>query len=292
FGPLADPADNPGHENGRSEIHAKSEFCSACHTLTHPHSGLVIENTYEEWKKSPYATAGIQCQDCHMRTVAQSIEVARTMKPVKVPGKTTEDGSPRANVYAHLFVGANANGKLVGSSERHTAEAVARLESAATLALKLPEKAAGAADIEVAVTNVGAGHAIPTSITEMRQVWIDLAVTDAGGKEVYRSGAIDAAGRVDPEAVMFHAVLVDKDGKVTYKPWTAVKMVKEKLIGPKETVRERYRVPLPAGSKGPFAVKAVLRYRSAPQEVMDELFGKGKYPIRTIDMASAEGTLR
>jgi hypothetical protein len=292
FGPLDKPADNPGHPNGHSEVHGRSEFCSACHTLTHPHNGLVIENTYEEWKKGPYAAAGIHCQDCHMRTAAQASEVARTMKPLKVPGRVAEDLEPRPNVYAHLFVGANANGKLVQQGERHTADAIARLRSAATLALKLPEKAQRVADIEVAVTNVGAGHAIPTSITELRQVWIDLALTDAGGNEVFRSGAVDKDGRVDPDAVMFHSVLVDKDGKVTYKPWAAVKAIKEKLIGPKETVRERYRVPLPEGSRGPYAVKAVLRYRSAPQEVMDELFGKGKYPIRIVDMASATGTLR
>ena len=39
-------------------------------------------------------------------------------------------------------------------------------------------------EIEVAVTNVGAGHSIPTSITELRQVWIDLSVTDKTGKEI------------------------------------------------------------------------------------------------------------
>jgi hypothetical protein len=61
-------------------------------------------------------------------------------------------------------------------------------------------------------------------------------------------------------------------------------MVKEKLIPPKQTVRERYAFKTPAGA----TVRAVLRYRSAPQDVMDELFGKGKYPIRTVDMASAE----
>ncbi|MFO1530177.1 MAG: multiheme c-type cytochrome [Kiritimatiellia bacterium] len=34
-------------------LHERSEFCSACHTLLHPHNGLVIENTYEEWRKGP-----------------------------------------------------------------------------------------------------------------------------------------------------------------------------------------------------------------------------------------------
>ena len=293
YGPFADASPNPIHPSAASGVHDKAEFCSACHTLVHPHNGLVIENTYEEWRKGPYAAAGIRCQDCHMRTVEQAIEVARTMKPLRVPGKTTVDLEPRPNVYAHLFTGANVNAELTGASAHHAAEAEKRLKSAAVVELGLPEAAAPGTEVslEVRVTNVGAGHAIPTSITELRQVWIDLRVTDAAGGEVFRSGAIDADGRVDPGAVMYHAVLVDEKGEVTYLPWRAARMVKEKLIPPKETVVERFAVPLPEGVRGPLAVRAVLRYRSAPQDVMDELFGKGKYPIRIVDMAEAEGAL-
>jgi hypothetical protein len=293
FGPIQEPAPNPSHESAYSELHRSSLLCSACHTLVHPSNGLVIENTYAEWKEGPYAKAGIQCQDCHMRTVKEALEVARTMRPIRVPGKTTEDGEPRENVYRHLFTGGNSNRKLTGSGELHATEAKARLQGAARLELKLPKsaKAGAAASLGVAVTNVAAGHAIPTSITEMRQVWIDVKMTDATGREIYRSGAVGPDGRVDPEAVMFHAVLVDEKGEVTYKPWRAVKMVKEKLIPPKETVVEGYTLPLPKDAKGPLKVTAVLRYRSAPQEVMDRLFGKGRFDLRIVDMASAEAEL-
>ena len=37
--------------------------------------------------------------------------------------------------------------------------------------------------------------------------------------------------------------------------------------------------------------QALLRYRSAPQEVMDELFGKDRFPIQIVDMASADGNM-
>ena len=293
YGPISDPTSTPAHESAGTDLHAKAEFCSACHTLTHPHNGLVIENTYEEWKKGPYAKAGIQCQDCHMRTVEQALKVAETMKPLAVPGLTAEETKPRPDVKAHLFVGANANQKLLGLSASHAEAAEQRLKTAAKLALRLPAgaKAGSTVELGVAVTNTAAGHAIPTSITELRQVWIDLRVTDAKGKEILRSGAVDDTGRVDPDAVMYHSVLHDKDGKVTFKPWAAVKMVKEKLIGPKETVLESYRLSIPADAKGPLRIEATLRYRSAPQDVMDRLFGKGKFPIRTIDMVTASGRL-
>jgi hypothetical protein len=294
YGPLADAADNPNHKSAASALHTKAELCSACHTLLHPTNGLVIENTYDEWKKSPYAEAGIQCQDCHMRTAAQAAEVARTMKPLQVAGKITADGAERPNVYAHIFAGGNANDKLVGASDLHNAEAEARLKSAATVALKLPESAKPGTtiEIEVAVTNVGAGHAIPTSITDLRQVWIDLSVRDAMGKEVFRSGEIDEDGKVDRYAVMYHSVFLDEEEEVTFKPWKAVEMLEEKLIPPKETVRERYKVRISRVAQGPFAVRAVLRYRSAPQEVVDRLFGRGRFPLRIVDMATAAGSFK
>jgi len=287
YGPLEDAAETPAHPSKHSALHKQAKFCSACHTLIH--AGVVIENTFAEWKASPYAKAGIQCQDCHMRTVEQALEVARTMKPVKVAGKAANDSPVRPNVYQHLFVGANVNVEATTTSTQHAAMAEQRLKNAAAIALKLPERVGKSLAIEVAVTNKSAGHAIPTSITELRQVWIDLSVVDATGKEIYRSGAIGADGAVDNKAVMFHSVLLDKSGKVTFRPWLAAKMAVEKLIPPKATVKESYTVDLPEGVKGPLKVRAVLRYRSAPQEVLDRLFGKGKFAIRVVDMCSAEG---
>jgi len=293
YGPLMDPGPTPAHESKGSELFRSATLCSACHTLLHPANGLVIENTFEEWKDGPFGKAGVVCQDCHMRTVEQALEVAKGRKPVRVAGRTTDSGEPRPDVHAHLFVGANANGALVGSSDAHAAEAERRLQAATRVELGLPGQAAAGASlaVEVRVTNVAAGHAIPSSITELRQVWIDLEVKDGGGATVFRSGAVDADGRVDPDAIMYHAVLVDADGKVTYRPWRAEKMVFEKLLPPQETVTERYAVPLPAGARGPLEVRAVLRYRSAPQEVLDELFGRGKLPLRIVDMAEAAGAI-
>jgi hypothetical protein len=293
YGPIADPSKTPAHGSEHSALHEKAEFCSNCHTLTHPANGLVIENTYEEWKKGPYAAAGIQCQDCHMRTVEQALRVAETMKPVKVPGRTTQDPEERPDVHAHLFVGANTNREATGAGEVHVAEAEKRLKTAASIAVEAPAKALAGKpfSVTIAVTNRAAGHAIPTSITELRQVWIDLRVTDAGGREVFRSGAIDGAGRVDPKAVVYHSVLADEKGEVTYLPWRAVKMIHEKLIPPKATVRETYEVTPGEGAKPPFQVAATLRYRSAPQDVLDALFGKGTLSVRAVDMTSAEATV-
>jgi len=44
-------------------------FCAACHQFPddgYALNGKLLENTYEEWKASPQAQAGLTCQGCHM----------------------------------------------------------------------------------------------------------------------------------------------------------------------------------------------------------------------------------
>jgi len=46
-----------------------SRFCAACHQFEpdqYALNGKPIENTFEEWKASPYAEQGRGCQSCHM----------------------------------------------------------------------------------------------------------------------------------------------------------------------------------------------------------------------------------
>jgi len=53
----------------RTPAFTTSEFCSSCHQFEADGfalNGKLLENTYEEWKASPSAARGVQCQDCHM----------------------------------------------------------------------------------------------------------------------------------------------------------------------------------------------------------------------------------
>jgi thiol-disulfide isomerase/thioredoxin len=59
----------PHHGATRTPAFLKSEFCQSCHQFPEDGfalNGKLLENTYEEWKASPYARQGVQCQDCHM----------------------------------------------------------------------------------------------------------------------------------------------------------------------------------------------------------------------------------
>ena len=53
----------------RTETFLASEFCASCHQFAPDGfavNGKLVQNTFEEWKASPAAREGQQCQDCHM----------------------------------------------------------------------------------------------------------------------------------------------------------------------------------------------------------------------------------
>ncbi len=44
---------------------------------------------------------------------------------------------------------------------------------------------------------MGAGHRIPTGVTEDREMWLELTVNDSEGRILYHSGALDSEGKID-----------------------------------------------------------------------------------------------
>lgn len=51
----------------RSTYFEDSRFCAGCHQFASPApNGKSLQNTYEEWLDSRYATEGVSCQTCHM----------------------------------------------------------------------------------------------------------------------------------------------------------------------------------------------------------------------------------
>lgn len=273
-----DDAKSPFHETEYSELHTKSEFCGMCHDVSHPVNGLVLEATYTEWKNGPYFEDGVQCQDCHMTPGITHYEAN--------PGRAAAGAPKRDNIFIHNFEGANVFMAKIFEDDAQRDMAILRLQKAATLTVSAP-KTAEAGDevtIDVAVTNVGAGHKIPTGLSEIRQMWLDIEVTDAEGNIIYRSGAIDD-GIVDPSAVMYNTIVAGPDGKPTFKFWLAEKKISDKRIPPRETTVEKYSFDIPQDITNPIIVNAKLRYRSADQKLINDLFGKNKYEVPIIDMA-------
>ena len=284
-GPYKDSA-SPQHETAYSDLHTKSEFCANCHQVFHPVSNFHIERTYDEWKYSVYAQSGIQCQDCHMMPIEKAIETAKTLKRPQNPGQPSIMGPKRDNMFTHEFVGANFTVPALLGNKQHAMLAEKRLKSAAELDISSPQSFApgSLATISVKVTNAAAGHNLPTSLTEVRQMWLDIKVSDAEGKELFRSGALDAQGNLSADAKIFCAFAVDKNGQHTVKPWEIVRFESNKTIPPKGSATESFAFLLPQSAKGPLDIKAVLRYRSYPQAVANLLLGKDAPTLPIVDM--------
>jgi hypothetical protein len=66
----AEPRERLPHGGAtRTPAFLRSEFCRECHQFPPDGfalNGKLLEDTFEEWRASPFARAGVQCQDCHM----------------------------------------------------------------------------------------------------------------------------------------------------------------------------------------------------------------------------------
>ncbi|MGB4594011.1 MAG: multiheme c-type cytochrome [Coriobacteriia bacterium] len=229
---------SPAHATAFSAFHQSADFCGNCHNVDHPVNGMHLEMTYSEWKNGPYAKEGIVCQDCHM-TPGPGVT-----KPT--PGKAAAMAPEREHIYQMTFVGGN-----VGLGDAARAEE--NLKAAATLDVELPDIVEAGSPVAIAttITNVGAGHSIPTGLTEVRQMWLEVKAVDAAGKELLS------------ERRDFGTVLKDKAGKYPVELWEADGIQSDDRIAPRESAVNDYEFAM---ADGPVTVTATLNYRSASEE--------------------------
>jgi hypothetical protein len=245
------------HKAQYSKHHESAEFCGMCHNVDHPVNGMHLEATYSEWKASGWAKQGVTCQDCHM-TPGPGVT-----KPN--PGKAAIASPDRPHIYTMTFAGGNV---ALGDS----AKAEANLKAAAELKLEVPEVvAAGSkAKAKATITNVGAGHHLPTGLTEVRQMWLEVKAIDGVGKELLSKKKV------------FATELKDAKGNHPVELWDAVGIYSDVRIpaGKSDVTEAEFDMP----ASGPVKVTAALYYRSASEEMAK----KAKVDVPTTTMASTE----
>lgn len=253
---LQDPA--APHPAQYSEFHKSAEICGGCHNVNHPVNGMHLESTYSEWKASAYAEEGIVCQDCHMSRAPGEIG--------PYTAAAASSAVQRDNIYSMMFVGGQV---ALGPSKLATQ----RLKSAATMEVNAPEVVAPGEDarVTVTITNSGAGHYLPTGLTEVRQMWLSVYTESEDGK------------RTEIGEHRFGTVLADKDGKFPAELWDAVKIQSDDRIPPKGSVDKSFSFTMPEGAEQA-TVKAALLYKSTP----DELAEKAGVENPVTEMASAK----
>jgi len=247
------------HPTAYSKFHATAEFCGNCHNVNHPANGLALEATYTEWKNSPYAKDGIVCQDCHMTPGAG---------PTTNPGTSAAGAPARNHIFNMTFAGGN-----VGLGDSKLAEE--RLKGAATLDIVVNDivPKGSKATATVTITNSGAGHYLPTGLTDTRRMWLVITATTGDGKEkeLFRRD--------------FFTMLADDKGNAPVQIWAASVIKSDDRIPPKASITEKITF-LQEDAKAT-TIQAALYYRSVSPEMARE----ANVDIPTITMASKKAVI-
>lgn len=267
------------HEVQYSEIHTSSDFCGACHNVVHPTSGAAVIDTYDDWLQGPYAEQGIRCQDCHM-TPGPGVE--------KNPGKSSPMGSEREHVATHSFSGGSVFFHDRAGDDKAAELAKQMLTAAAELETEVTRSDTGI-DLLTRIKNVGAGHKIPTGVTYIRKMWLEVTAVNAAGDVLYQSGHTVEGNHVDPDAVLYQLLFKDAEGELTSKSWKAEDIGYDRRIPAKGYDKQEFHIPA-APDDGEIQVSVRFLYRSMSQEFADKL-GIEDIQVPAIEMARTEVTI-
>jgi hypothetical protein len=222
----------------------QAALCGACHNVYAP-NGMALEPTFDEWRASPYPDRGVTCQHCHMP--------AAPINPVN------SDLARRSASHGDLHAGWEEEGSL--------------LQQAATLELQWQWKPAGAADAPtllatVIITNSGAGHALPTGASDLRQLWLEVTLWNPAGQIVWQTGGLDAYGALGADAVQFRKILGDAGARPIqlHRIWMATQVLADTSLAPLERRAIPYAIPLVGSDRGPLRLSARLLYRTRSPE--------------------------
>ena len=141
--------------------------------------------------------------------------------------------------------------------------------------------------VRVKVSNTDAGQELATGSPDGREVWIDLRLIDATGREFYRLGAI-RDGRTEPGTRNFRVLRADTDGRRgDVKAWKVARILSEKPILHNGQAVEEFSFAVPANAVGPITVRADLNYWPFPQKLADVILGPNKLGVEVTRIASA-----
>jgi len=239
-----------------------AEFCANCHTLfTHaldPEGNEVSElpeqAPYLEWLHSDYPEEKT-CQDCHMPVIQGEVAVAGVLP------------NPRSEVNQHIFRGGNflmprilnkyrtelntqALPQDLEATARATEENLANLTAELSVTPVALEE--GRLEVDVMVRN-RAGHKLPTAYPS-RRAWLHLTVTDASGRVLLESGAVEPSGMIrgndndldgsrfephydritsEDQVQIYEDIMVDYAGEVTTGLLWGARFIKDNRIPPR-----------------------------------------------------------
>jgi len=274
YGPYA-PEEGCGegfHECVEQPLHKTTELCANCHQVHHYETHTPLESTYREWKDGPYSVKNIACQDCHMVDYDTFVRSADEFK------------KPERGEFRHYFNGANflvyylleqaakkgGDEALAANAHSKFELAVARLKAAAEVEVMPIYRDNKLAELKVRVHNKRAGHNLPTSLTNIRQIWLEMTVKDQDGKVIMTTGTVGKDGELPEEVRLFNSDGMGDGFHFQVDPWKVISFSRHETIPPKGYKDVYYGLAAPQ-AKGPLSVEVKLRYRQAEQKIAHAL---------------------
>ncbi len=289
----------------------RPELCATCHVQfmdkdMNNWGWVKMQDDYDSWLKSHYSGQAhntfsrpdvVRCQDCHMPLVNAGDPSSDTQGKVRShrwPGANTIipalNGDREQSFQVERFLQSDKIRLKIEQPAR--VDAVRAKQYSDTTFVGTPEAPyylylGESATLKVAITNVGVGHAFPAGTTDINEVWVHLRVVDAQNKVVYESGALDDAGFVDPKALFYKSVPIDRHGKEVWKHdlFNMTGISYKRVIDAGETDLLTYRLAVPYWAKSPLTVSAVLRYRKFNRRYADWALGDINIDLPVVDMA-------
>lgn len=237
-----------------------SALCGSCHTLyTHslgPNGEVVAEfpeqMPYLEWQHSRYRDA-TGCAECHMPAVEGPSFVSSVLGETRTGARVHEFRGGNFLVPRLLNANAAELGAIALPAEFEAAAERSLLhlrDSAASLALA-GQRSDDLLQIRVQTRN-RTGHKLPTAYPS-RRAWLHVAVSDAGGRVLFESGALQPDGSIagndndtdgaryephyavveSPDQVqIYEPILGDGESRVTTGLLTATRYLKDNRLLP------------------------------------------------------------
>ncbi len=290
-------------------LHHTAEFCATCHKVHIPedvnhYKYLRGQNHFDSFLLSGVSghsarsfyypqQAAENCQSCHMpsRTSSDVTPIVRNhLFPAANTGLPAFRGD-QETVSAHRnFLLGSLRIDVFGIREEKQTDGTLH----APLRPHLPTLQRGKSYLfETVIRNLRLGHHFTQGTADSNQIWLQVTVTDGGGRVIGQSGAVDSLGKVDPGAHFVNAFVVDRNGKRINRRNAQdifVPLYNNQIPpGAADVVHYGFRVPEDAQSPLTFEVR--LNYRKFDREYQDfvaDTLGRGdlrsaKMPIVEID---------
>jgi hypothetical protein len=260
------------HQCIESGLHQRADLCASCHQVYHYDGHFPLEAPYNEWKHGLYAQKSIHCQDCHMVDFFTFIRSAdQFIKPERSEYRHFFNGANFLLDYLAAWAAGKADDKELAKNLINQYEmSVDRLKSAADLELSPIYREGKLVELKVQVKNIRAGHNLPTALSNVRQMWLEITAKDEDGKVIMTSGTLKADGSMPEDARIFNSEGMGNDFHFAIEPWVVTSFSHNETIPPRGYKDVYYGLQVP-GKVKKVSVEVRLRFRQAWKKVAEDI---------------------